>query len=108
MHADLKKLGYTIEQAHLLLSAAVRPAHLACRLLSPAPLITMSPQPCQSHVGAIVDVPNACVTMSLPTQIFDRDITPNGMGPDGFEKRDYGQCAIRSDGQRGVDIFDKK
>ncbi|GAA5852531.1 hypothetical protein JCM8547_002532 [Rhodosporidiobolus lusitaniae] len=84
--AYLKKLGYTIEQAHLLLSAA----------------------PVESHVAAIVDVPNACVTMSLPTQIFDRDILPSGMGPDGFEKRDYGQAAIRSDGQRGIDIFEPK
>lgn len=30
------------------------------------------------------------------------------MGPDGFEKRDYGQAAIRSDGQRAVDIFAEK
>ena len=79
----LCNLGYTIEQVHLLLSAA----------------------PVECHVAALVDVPNACVTMSLPTQIFDRDITPAGMGPDGFEKRDYGQAAIRSDGKRGIDIF---
>ncbi|GAA6042484.1 hypothetical protein JCM8097_003049 [Rhodosporidiobolus ruineniae] len=82
--AYLRKLGYTIEQAHLLLSAA----------------------PVESHIGAIVDVPNALVTMSLPTQIFDRDITPSGLLEDGFEKRDYGQAAIRSDGERGVDIFE--
>ncbi|GAA5882975.1 hypothetical protein JCM3774_002939 [Rhodotorula dairenensis] len=79
----LCNLGYTIEQVHLLLSAA----------------------PVECHVAALVDVPNACVTMSIPTQIFDRDITPAGMGSDGFEKRDYGQAAIRSDGKRGVDIF---
>ncbi|GAA5949930.1 hypothetical protein JCM21900_005527 [Sporobolomyces salmonicolor] len=84
--AYLLKLGYTIEQAHLLLSAA----------------------PVESHLAAIVDVPNACVTMSLPTQIFDRNILPDGMGPDGFEKRDYGQAAIRSDGLRGIDIFAEK
>jgi formamidase len=46
--------------------------------------------------------------MSLPTQIFDRNILPSGMGPDGFEKRDYGQAALRSDGQRGIDIFAEK
>ncbi|GAA5835860.1 hypothetical protein JCM11251_007445 [Rhodosporidiobolus azoricus] len=84
--AYLLKLGYTIEQAHLLLSAA----------------------PVESHIGAIVDFPNACVTMSIPTQIFNRDILPTGMGADGFEKRDYGQAAIRSDGARGIDIFAEK
>lgn len=67
-----------------------------------------SPQPIDVHLAALVDVPNACATLALPTKIFDRDITPNGMGPDGFEKRDYGQAAIRSDGQRAVDIFAEK
>ncbi|GAA6014151.1 hypothetical protein JCM10207_006114 [Rhodosporidiobolus poonsookiae] len=86
--AYLRKLGYTIEQAHLLLSAA----------------------PVESHLAAIVDVPNACVTMSLPTQIFDRDILPTapGVAENGFEKRDYGQAAIRSDGKRGIDLFVEK
>ncbi|GAA6057519.1 hypothetical protein JCM3770_000564 [Rhodotorula araucariae] len=79
--AYLKKLGYTIEQAYLLLSAA----------------------PVESHVAALVDVPNACVTMSLPPTIFDRDILPH---PDGLEKRDYGQCAIRSDGERCFDLIE--
>lgn len=53
--AYLEKLGYTREQAYLLLSAA----------------------PVDSHVGAIVDSPNACVTMGIPTAIFDRDILPH-------------------------------
>lgn len=79
--AYLKRLGYTREQAHLLLSAA----------------------PVESHVAAIVDSPNACVTMGLPTKIFDRDITPNA---NGLERRDYGQAAIRSDGLRGLDRED--
>lgn len=60
------------------------------------------------HLAALVDVPNACATLSLPTQIFDRDITPKALGPNGFERRDYGQAAIRSDGQRGIDIFAEK
>jgi formamidase len=34
--------------------------------------------------------------MAIPVAIFDRDIMPN---PEGLEKRDYGQCAIRSDGE---------
>lgn len=56
-----------------------------------------SAAPVEAHVGAIVDVPNACVTMGLPRAIFDRDILPTD---DGLEKRDYGQAAIRSDGVR--------
>ncbi|TNY24573.1 Acetamidase/Formamidase [Rhodotorula diobovata] len=79
--AYLKKLGYTLEQAYLLLSAA----------------------PVESHVAALVDVPNAMVTMSLPPAIFDRDIMPR---PEGLEKRDYGQCALRSDGQRSFDLIE--
>ncbi|GAA5934849.1 hypothetical protein JCM3775_001655 [Rhodotorula graminis] len=79
--AYLKKLGYTLEQAYLLLSAA----------------------PVESHVAALVDVPNAMVTVSLPTAIFDRDILPH---PDGLEKRDYGNCALRSDGLRSFDLLD--
>jgi hypothetical protein len=43
---------------------------------------------------------SACVTIGLPTAIFDRNILPT---PEGFEKRDYGQAAIRSDGLRGKD-----
>lgn len=60
----------------------------------------MSAAPIESHVAALVDTPNACVTIGLPTAIFDRDIMPH---PDGLEKRDYGQAAIRSDGLRGND-----
>ncbi|KAH9481840.1 Formamidase [Psilocybe cubensis] len=71
--AYLMKIGYTREQSYLLLSAA----------------------PVESHVGAIVDSPNACVTLGIPTGIFEHDILPN---PDGFAKKDFGQCAIRSDG----------
>ncbi|KAG7090074.1 hypothetical protein E1B28_011691 [Marasmius oreades] len=69
----LRKLGYTREQAYILLSAA----------------------PIESHVGAIVDSPNACVTLALPIGIFEHDILPK---PDGLKKLDFGQCAIRSDG----------
>lgn len=71
--AYLMKLGYTREQAYLLLSAA----------------------PIESHVGAIVDSPNACVTMALPVGIFEFDILPKA---EGLQKRSLGQCAIRSDG----------
>ncbi|EPS93535.1 hypothetical protein FOMPIDRAFT_1063503 [Fomitopsis schrenkii] len=71
--AYLLKLGYTREQAYLLLSAA----------------------PVESHVGAIVDSPNACVTLALPLGIFEHDILPR---EEGLTRRDFGQCAIRSDG----------
>ncbi|VDB88408.1 unnamed protein product [Peniophora sp. CBMAI 1063] len=69
----LMKLGYTREQAYLLLSAA----------------------PVDSHVGAVVDSPNACVTLALPVGIFDFDILPRD---EGLVKHDLGQAAIRSDG----------
>jgi len=71
--AYLQKIGYTREQAYLLLSAA----------------------PIESHVGALVDSPNACVTLAIPTGIFEHDILPK---PEGFTKKDFGQCAVRSDG----------
>ncbi|KAF8071516.1 Acetamidase Formamidase [Lyophyllum atratum] len=71
--AYLQKLGYTREQAYLLLTAA----------------------PVDSHVGAVVDSPNACVTLGIPTAIFEHDILPR---PEGLTRRDFGQCAIRSDG----------
>ncbi|KAL5485966.1 hypothetical protein ACEPAI_7010 [Sanghuangporus weigelae] len=69
----LMKIGYTREQAYLLLSAA----------------------PVESHVGAVVDSPNACVTLALPLGIFDFDILPK---EEGLTKQNLGQCAIRSDG----------
>ncbi|KAG7090091.1 hypothetical protein E1B28_011708 [Marasmius oreades] len=57
--------------------------------------ILLSAAPIDSHVAAVVDSPNACVTLALPIGIFERDILPK---PDGLEKLDLGQCAIRSDG----------
>ncbi|MBM7715806.1 formamidase [Siminovitchia sp. FSL H7-0308] len=50
----LKTLGYTGEQAYMLLSSA----------------------PVEGHVAGIVDIPNACCTVALPTQIFEKDIMP--------------------------------
>ncbi|KIM37843.1 hypothetical protein M413DRAFT_20149 [Hebeloma cylindrosporum] len=57
--------------------------------------LLLSAAPVESHVGAIVDSPNACVTLAIPTGIFEHDILPH---PDGLAKKDFGQCAIRSDG----------
>jgi formamidase len=54
----LKKFGYTGEQAYAILGTA----------------------PVEGHISGIVDIPNACATLWLPTGIFDFDIriTPNG------------------------------
>ncbi|KAJ6489051.1 Acetamidase Formamidase [Mycena sanguinolenta] len=71
--AALNAIAYLMKQAYILLSAA----------------------PVESHVGAMVDSPNACVTLAIPTGIFSHDILPK---PEGFTKQDFGQCAIRSDG----------
>ncbi|MCD8488878.1 MAG: acetamidase/formamidase family protein [Desertifilum sp.] len=50
----LKKFGYTGEQAYLLLSCA----------------------PVEGRISGIVDIPNACCTLALPTEIFDKNILP--------------------------------
>jgi formamidase len=55
----LKKFGYTGAQAYAILGTA----------------------PVQGHISGIVDVPNACATLFLPTEIFDFDINPNAEGP---------------------------
>lgn len=113
----LTNLGYTLEQSYLLLSAAVSPPfQLTSRSFFNsertqnryvADTLSVSRlQPTEAHVAALVDVPNACVTLSLPPQIFDRNILPDGMGENGFEKRDYGQAALRSDSDKGcIDYF---
>jgi formamidase len=50
----LKKFGFTGEQAYLLLSCA----------------------PVEGRVSGIVDIPNACCTLAIPTEIFDKNILP--------------------------------
>jgi formamidase len=50
----LKKFGFTGEQAYLLLSCA----------------------PIEGRLSGVVDIPNACCTLALPTAIFDKNITP--------------------------------
>jgi formamidase len=52
--AYLKKFGFTGEQAYLLLSCA----------------------PVEGRVSGIVDIPNACCTVAIPTEIFDQNILP--------------------------------
>ncbi|MEP9374833.1 formamidase [Mesorhizobium sp. KR1-2] len=55
----LKKFGYTGEQAYVLLGTA----------------------PVEGRISGIVDIPNACCTLAIPTEIFDFDIRPNASGP---------------------------
>jgi formamidase len=35
----------------------------------------------QGHISGVVDIPNACATLYLPTEIFDFDIMPSQAGP---------------------------
>ncbi|WP_326539661.1 formamidase [Pseudorhodoferax sp.] len=58
----LKKFGYSGAQAYSILGTA----------------------PVQGHISGVVDVPNACATLWLPTQIFDFDINPSAAGPTKF------------------------
>ncbi|MFA5170361.1 MAG: formamidase [Sulfuriferula sp.] len=55
----LKKFGYSGEQAYAILGTA----------------------PVEGHISGIVDIPNACATLWLPTEIFDFDMKPNAEGP---------------------------
>lgn len=57
--AYLKKFGYSGEQAYTILSTA----------------------PVEGRVSGIVDIPNACVTIYIPTEIFEFDIRPSARGP---------------------------
>jgi formamidase len=58
----LKKFGYSGAQAYSILGTA----------------------PVQGHISGVVDVPNACATLWLPTEIFDFDINPTAAGPTKF------------------------
>jgi formamidase len=55
----LTKFGYTRAQAYAILGTA----------------------PCQGHISGVVDIPNACATLWLPTDIFDFDVMPSATGP---------------------------
>ena len=58
----LKKFGYSGAQAYSILGTA----------------------PVQGHISGVVDIPNACATLWLPTEIFDFDINPCADGPTKF------------------------
>ena len=55
----LTKFGYSKAQAYAILGCA----------------------PVQGHISGVVDIPNACATLWLPTDIFDFDINPCAAGP---------------------------
>ncbi len=55
----LKKFGYSGAQAYAILGTA----------------------PCQGHISGVVDIPNACATLWLPSEIFEFDIMPTASGP---------------------------
>ena len=56
----LTKFGYSRAQGYALLGCA----------------------PVEGHISGVVDVPNACATLWLPTEIFDFDINPCADGPE--------------------------
>lgn len=55
----LKKFGYSGSQAYSILGTA----------------------PVQGHISGVVDIPNSCATLWLPTEIFNFDINPSSAGP---------------------------
>jgi formamidase len=55
----LKNFGYSGEQAYTILSTA----------------------PVEGRVSGVVDIPNACVSLYIPREIFEFDIRPNASGP---------------------------
>jgi formamidase len=67
----LKKWGFTGEQAYLLLGSA----------------------PIEGRLSGVVDIPNACCSLYVPTAIFDFDVRPTAEGP---HHTDRGQCAVTS------------
>ncbi|MEY7972092.1 formamidase [Saccharomonospora xinjiangensis] len=65
----LTTVGYTREQAYLLLGAA----------------------PIEGRLSGVVDIPNACATLYIPVEVFDFDPRPSSQAP---RKVDRGQCAV--------------
>jgi formamidase len=55
----LTKFGYSPEQAYMILGAA----------------------PIEGRLSGVVDIPNSCATVYIPTAIFDFDVRPSANGP---------------------------
>lgn len=71
----LTAFGYSREQAYLLIGAA----------------------PVEGRLSSVVDIPNACATVYIPTAIFDFDIVPGTGGP---RRIDPGVGAPRAEASR--------
>ena len=69
----MTNFGYTKEQAYVILSTA----------------------PIESRIAGIVDIPNTCVTVSVPQEIFDFDIDPDTLAK-GSALEDRGDVAKTS------------
>src|SRR3712207_3718376 len=67
----LSKFGWSREQVYLLLGAAL----------------------VEGRVSGVVDIPNACCSLYVPTAIFDVDVRPSASGP---VAQDRGSCAVSS------------
>jgi hypothetical protein len=70
---------------HVVVRLASSDGEQAYLLLGSAPL--------EGRISGIVDIPNACCSLYLPTAIFDFDIRPTAEGP---RTADRGQCAVTS------------
>jgi formamidase len=55
----LTKFGYSAIQAYMILGSA----------------------PIEGRLSGVVDIPNSCSTVYIPTAIFDIDIQPSAAGP---------------------------
>lgn len=55
----LKKFGYSGEQAYVILGAV----------------------PIEGRLSGVVDIPNSCSTVYIPTAVFDFDVRPSAAGP---------------------------
>jgi formamidase len=67
----LKKFGYSGEQAYMLLGTA----------------------PVEGRISGIVDIPNCCCTLAIPTEIFDFDIRPSSAGPASKDRGAYAKTS---------------
>jgi formamidase len=72
----LTKFGYSAEQAYLLLGVA----------------------PIAGRFSGVVDVPNSCATLYLPTAIFDFDVHPSAEGPQSTDRGIAARRKAISDG----------
>ncbi|CAI5758708.1 unnamed protein product [Candida verbasci] len=72
----LRRFGYNDYQIYMLLSSA----------------------PIENEIAGIVDVPNACTTLSVPMDIFDFDIRPEAE----IIKRDMKNCALVSNAKHEI------